>query len=186
MAKMKTYDAKLVDVEFEQEQRCSWKMAGHSIQGIEYRYAVEDRNFDRYNRWAFAIRISKSPNGDIVVLPVEIPSKKVWAGLGQRPIVFVKATKHPFRSMRYCKINLADPTGEKNKVGTRWGDRSSFPKWFDYFRPRMRIKNTVATTEGTDGYAQVVLVKSDDHQRMLRLYFALKVWVLEEGFVISN
>jgi hypothetical protein len=186
MVTQRKYDPRLIDVSFQHKQRASWKMAGRTTQGWEYIYSAKDLNFARLNSWGFSIRVPKFKQSGIVVQPIHIPNKKVWAGIDRRSVIFVKATKHPYRSMRYCKINLADPTGEKNKVGTRWGDRSSFPQWFDYFKSRMRIKNTVATTAGTDGYAQVVMVKIDDHQRMIRLYFALKVWVLEEGFVILN
>jgi len=37
----------------------------------------------------------------------------------------------------------------------------------------------------TDADTQVVLMDRDDHGTMLKLYFALKVWVMEEGFSIE-
>jgi hypothetical protein len=45
----------------------------------------------------------------------------------------------------------------------------------------MRAKERVRSTRGTDGNTLVVLVDPDDHAGMIRLYFAMKVWVLKEG-----
>jgi hypothetical protein len=161
-------------------------MAGRTVRGVEYSYAVKDRNFGRLNGWKYLVRVPDSSRDEIVVQPVSVPGKQVWAGLDRRSIVFVRATKNPHRSKMYCKVNLADPMAERTKVGTRRGERDLLPRWFDYFRPHMRLKNTVTTTAGHDGMAQVVRVGPEDHRRMVRLFFALKVWVLEEGVVIKE
>jgi hypothetical protein len=50
----------------------------------------------------------------------------------------------------------------------------------------MRLKHTVTTTGGNDGYDQVVFLEATDHERMIRLYFAMRVWVLQEGFVLAE
>ena len=50
----------------------------------------------------------------------------------------------------------------------------------------MRLKKTVATTRGHDDQAQVILVDCYDHKLMIRLFFALKVWVLQEKFLLST
>jgi hypothetical protein len=49
----------------------------------------------------------------------------------------------------------------------------------------MRRKERVRSTRGTDGNALVVLVNPDDHAMMIRLYFAMKVWVLKEGIELQ-
>ena len=49
----------------------------------------------------------------------------------------------------------------------------------------MRAKDRVRSTRGTDGNTLVVLVNPDDHAAMIRLYFAMKVWVMKEGFTLS-
>ncbi len=82
-----------------------------------------------------------------------------------------------------CKVHLADPSMEKNWRGTTRGDRDRLPRWFSYFRKRMRLKETVTTTAGNDGYDQVVLIAPQDHERMIRLYFAMRVWVLQDYIV---
>jgi len=48
----------------------------------------------------------------------------------------------------------------------------------------MRVKLTVTTTHGTDPHAQVVLIPRTDHHTMLKLYFALKVWVMADRFLL--
>lgn len=187
MAKKAQYNPRLIDVSFEEERRSTWRGVGSraAVKGTEYSYLVKDRNFDRLNEWKFVV---KAPNSgdDIVVQPSVAPNKKIWAGLDRRSIVLVKATKKLHRDKVYCKANLSDPTGEKNKIGTSRGERNLLPDWFDYFRPYMRLKATVTTTAGTDSKAQVVLIDPDDHEKMIRLFFALKVWVLQEGFVLED
>lgn len=74
---------------------------------------------------------------------------------------------------------------EKNWRGTTRGDRSRLPDWFTYFASRMRLKEAVATTAGNDGWDQVVLIAPADHERMIRLYFAMRVWVLQEYFILE-
>ena len=69
-------------------------------------------------------------------------------------------------------MNLADPTGWQNKVGARRGERGALPKWFQRIGYRMRLKQTVSKTRGTDANAQVVLVRPADHKTMISLYFA--------------
>jgi hypothetical protein len=184
MSRRKKYDPRFVDVALGEERRSSWKWNGRIIRGSESTYEITDRNFDRLNRWTFAIRV---PNkmGQIIVQPQIVPGKKAFAGLARRSVVFIKATKNPHRSKLYCKVNLADPTGEKNRLTTKRGERSLLPHWFDYFRPHMRLKNTVTTTAGYDGKAQVVMVAHDDHERMIRIFFALRIWVLQESLIIK-
>lgn len=188
MAQKTKYNPRLVDVIYEDERKATWKGVGSysAVKGKEYSYMVKDRNFDRLNNWKFIVKVPSSGNNDIVVQPSVAPNKRIWAGIDRRSIVLMKVTKKNHRGNVYCKINLADPTATKTKIGTSRGQRDSLPRWFDYFRPYMRLKATVTTTAGTDSKAQVVLIEPDDHERMIRLFLALKVWVLQEGFVLEN
>jgi hypothetical protein len=43
-------------------------------------------------------------------------------------------------------------------------------------RYRMRLKQTVSKTRGADANAPVVLVRPADHETMICLNFALRVW----------
>ena len=147
---------------------------------------VKDENFHSMNTWTFAVRVPNAAYGDIVVQPVQTPGKKVWAPLERRSIVLTRATKQGYKSQVYCKVNLADPTDEQTKIGTRRGERKNFPKWFQPFLWRMRLKESITTTLAKDGYAQVVFMSPQNHRTMIKLYFALKVWVLEEDFSIDR
>ena len=83
------------------------------------------------------------------------------------------------------KMTLADPSGVRTKIFVRDVNRKLLPKWFDSFRSAMRRKITVATTKGMDQDHHVVLANPEDHPTMIRLFFALKVWVLNEGFSLG-
>jgi hypothetical protein len=183
MTKEKSYEALNVEVSLQEERRSSWKWNGRTIRGSEFIYEAVDRNFDRLNHWTFSLRVPQD-GGQIVVQPQSVPGKKVFAELERRSVVFIKATKNPHKTRLYCKVNLADPTGEKNRLSTKRGERSLLPPWFKYFIPDMRLKNTVTTTAAHDGKSQVVLVGREDYERMIRLFFALRVWVLQEGIQI--
>ena len=183
MSRRKRYKAVDVEVKFEDALRSSWKWDNKTISGSELVYTVIDHNFDRLNQWRFSVKVPQG-TGQIVVQPKSVPGKKAFAALERRSIVFMRATKNPHRRKLYCKANLADPTGEKNRLSTKRGERGLLPKWFEYFKPSMRLKHTVTTSAGNDGESQVVLVGPDDYERMIRLFFALRVWVLQESIVL--
>ena len=181
-----SYKTKKLQIEQQDEKISSWRFAGRVVKGTEHVYSVKDENFSSLNNWTFAVRVPRKANANIVVQPVWAPGKKVWAGLDYKAVVLVRAKKNRFKSRVYCKLNLADPSHEKTKLGTHRGDRDALPKWFQPFRWRMRLKKTVTTTRGSDANAQVVFMNRDDHPTMIKLYFALKVWVMEEGFSIKH
>ncbi len=181
-----SYKVSKLQITFGEEHTTSWKFAGRTTRGTEFIYQVKDTNFDRLNSWIITVRVPKNAYNDVVVQPVQTPGKKIWADLERRTIVLPRATKQDFKSLVYCKANLADPDGYANKRGTRRGDRNQLPKWFQPFKWRMRLKATVRPTQGTDSKAQVVLMDREDHQTMIKLYFALKVWVLQEDFSLTR
>ncbi len=181
-----SYKTKNLQIEQQAERTASWRFSGRTVKGMEHPYSVTDENFTSLNKWIFAVRVPRNVYGDIVVQPILAPGKKVWAGLDRKAVVLVRARKNPFKSEVYCKVNLADPSGWQTKRGTRRGDRGALPKWFQPFRWRMRLKGTVTTTHGRDEKAQVVLMDRHDHHTMLKLYFALKVWVMAENFSLKR
>ena len=80
---------------------------------------------------------------------------------------------------------LADATGEKSKSVVRTDERDELPAWFAPLQGRMRRKEAVKPTKGTDGNSLVILIPADDHAFMIRLFFATKVWVLKERIVVG-
>jgi hypothetical protein len=181
-----SYKTGKVEIECQNQHNASWRFSSRAVKGTEFVYSVKDSNFRSLNNWIVAIRVPNDAYDDVVVQPVQTPGKKVWAGLDRRAVILTRATRQNFKSMVYCKLNLADPSGWQTKKGTRRGDRNALPKWFQPFRWRMRLKDTVTTTRGTDAKAQVVLMDREDHSTMIKLYFALKVWVMQEDFSLDR
>ena len=133
----------------------------------------------------FVVRAPAAASEPVEVRPRSTPNLKVWAELPNRSLTFPRATRGDARGKRYCKVSLADPTGERTKDLVRGDERHELPAWFDILQTRMRLKQTVRPTRGTDGEVLVVLVPPDDHAAMIRLFFAMKVWVLKERVALA-
>jgi hypothetical protein len=158
----------------------TWTFGGESVAGTEQSYSVRDANFPSRNQWEFLVRTPNARDGRIEVRPRTTPNVKVWAELPDRSLTFTRATIGDARGKWYCKVALADPTGKRSRDVVRGDERNELPPWFDTLKGRMRLKQRVRTTKGNDGEDLVVLVGPDDHEAMIRLFFAMKVWVLKE------
>jgi hypothetical protein len=184
MAPRKRYRMDRVTVEEGEQRAATWTFAGDAVSGTEHTYAVIDGNFDGRNLWEFIVRVPGNRNGRVEVRPRTTPGPKVWAELPDRSLTFTRATLGDARGKWYCPVALADPTGERSRDIVRGDQRSQLPAWFDPVQGRMRLKKNVRQTRGTDGESLVVLIPSDDHVAMIRLFFATKVWVMKEGFTL--
>jgi hypothetical protein len=195
MASRKRYRLDQVAVEAGEVRRGKWSFfrGGRQapVRGHEHLYAVTDGNLDARNKWEFVVRVPDESDGRVEIRPRTTPPTRTWKALTYRSLQFQKATKGDARGRRYCKVSLAvpppgrateDPRGTRTKDVIRWDQRRDLPRWFEGLERRMRAKERVRSTRGTDGNALVILVEPDDHAMMIRLYFAMKVWVLKEGF----
>jgi hypothetical protein len=163
------------------EKRVStWTFGGSLMSGTEQSYAVRDGNFGSRNEWEFLVRVPNGRDKRIEVRPRTTPNVKVWAELPGRSLTFSRATLGVGRGKWYCKVALADPTGRRSRDVVRRDQREQLPSWFDAVSNRIRVKQAVRTTRGNDGEDLVVLVQPNDHETMIRLFFAMKVWVLKE------
>lgn len=198
MASRKRYRLDQVAVEAGEVRRGRWSFAKGGrqapVRGTEHLYAVSDENLAGRNKWEFLVRVPDDSDGRVEIRPRATPPTQTWKALTYRSLQFQKATKGDARGKRYCKVSLAvppsgrareDPRGTRTKDVVRWDQRSDLPRWFDGLQGRMRRKERVRSTRGTDGNALVVLVNPDDHAMMIRLYFAMKVWVLKEGIELK-
>jgi len=185
MASRKRYQLNRVTVEARDSRPATWTFAGKAVIGTEQGYWVTDGNFPTRNIWEFMVRIPKARSERLEVRPRTTPSVKIWAELTDRSLTFAMATKGEARGRRYCPVALADPTGEKSRDVVRGDERSLLPAWFDSLAGRMRLKQNVRPTRGTDGESLVVLVAADDHATMIRLFFATTVWVLKAGISLA-
>ncbi len=169
-----------------ERRAATWTFAGEAVTGAEQSYTVIDGNFPRGNLWEFVIRIPKARGERVEVRPRATPNVKVWAELPDRSLTFARATKGTARGKWYCPVALADPTGRKSRDVVRGDQRHRLPGWFEGVQGQMRLKANVRTTRGTDGNTLVVLINPDDHAAMIRLFFAMKVWVLRENIVLAD
>lgn len=197
MASRKRYRLDQVAVEAGEVRRGRWSFAKGgrqaAVRGNEHRYSVTDGNLAGRNKWEILVRVPDESDGRVEVRPLATPPLQTWKALTYRSLQFQKATKGDARGKRYCKVSLAvppsgratgDPRGTRTKDVIRWDQRRDLPKWFEGLKRRMRTKERVRSTRGTDGNTLVVLVDPADHTLMIRLYFAMKVWVLKEGIVL--
>ena len=197
MASRKRYRLDRVAVEAGEVRRGKWSFAKGGrqapVRGNEHFYAVNDGNLAGRNRWEFLVRVPDDSDGRVEIRPRTTPPTQTWKALTYRSLQFQKATKGDARGKRYCKVSLAvppsgrateDPRGTRTKDVIRWDQRHDLPRWFEGLERRMRMKERVRSTKGTDGNTLVLLVDPDDHAMMIRQYFAMKVWVLKEGFAL--
>lgn len=186
MAKMKHYRLDRVVVERGEALPAQWTFAGTSMSGTEQWYTVTDSNFPSRNTWQFVLRLPKAAADRIEVRPRSTPKVKAWEELTDRSLTFMRTTMPTARGKRYCQVALADSTGAKTKDVVRTDERHLLPKWFELLSGRLRAKESVRRTKGTDGSALVALVQESDHEMMIRLFFAMKVWVLKERFSLPE
>jgi hypothetical protein len=185
MASRRRYNLDRVTAEPGEERASTWTFGGKAMSGVERSYSVRDENFRSRNEWEFIVRIPWDPRGRVEVRPRTTPNVKAWAELTDRSLTFSRATKGTARGKWYCQVALADPTGARSRDIVRGDERSKLPRWFDGLKGRMRLKEKVRSTRGTDGKVLVVLVPPDDHAFMIRLFFATKVWILKERIALG-
>jgi hypothetical protein len=190
MKATRRYLPRRVEVQLIESTPATWPLfhrEGQEIaRGTEYRYSVIDHNFKSQNEWVFQVRVPTDGGTQVPVYPMQHPPKKVLAQLDRRSAVFVPCTSRWHLGEMYCKVHLADVSGQKNWLGVRDEDRSYLPHWFKAFRESLFGKHEVARSKGTDGNSLVCTVRNDDHVAMIRLYFAMRAWVLQEKFSFEH
>jgi hypothetical protein len=162
----------------------SWTFAGEAVRGTEFTFVATDRNLASRNEWEFLVRVPADARGRIEVRPRTAPPLKAWEELPDRSLTFLPATRGTARGRWYCQVALADAEGEQSKRVVHKHQREDLPHWFKELSSRMRHKEAVKLTRGTDADALVLLAPAGDHADMIRLFFATKIWVLKEAFVL--
>jgi len=198
MASRKRYRLEQVAVKPGEVRRAKWTFAKGGrqapVRGSEHLYTVTDGNLSGKNKWTFLVRVPDDSDGRVEIRPKTTPPMQTWKALTYRSLQFQKATKGDARGKRYCKVSLAvpppgrakdDPRGTRTKDVIRGDQRRDLPKWFESLQGRMRTKERVRSTRGTDGNVLVLMVQPDDYALMIRLYFAMKVWILKEGIELK-
>jgi hypothetical protein len=181
------YRLERVDAELKTERRSRWKIRDDPpVPGIEYVYNVTDDNYTQRNSWEFLVRVPDARGGTIEVRPSVVPNVRAWAGMDRRALMFERVTMGRYRGACYCKVALADSSGERTRLIARVDEKKNLPYWFRSLRGRMRSKAAIRRTRGTDSESLVITVPADDHQQMIALFLAAKAWVLKERFYFRN
>jgi len=181
------YRFEQVKAELKANRRSQWKIGDNPpAAGIEYVYSVTDANYWQRNSWEFLVRVPDSRDGSIEVRPSVVPDVRAWAGLDRRALLFERVTMGRYRGNCYCKVALADSTGERTRLIARVDEKDRLPYWFRSLRGRMRSKEAIRRTRGTDSQSLVITVPADDHEQMIALFLATKAWVLREQFQFRN
>lgn len=174
------YDIARVQVMLREDRRTQWRFRDKTVAGVEHVYTVMDENFRTPYRWEFLVRVPDAADESTEVRPVVVPNVRDWAGLDRRALMFQRASIGRHRGEMYCKVAASDISGEKTRIEVRASDKKRLPYWFRAFGARLRAKDAVRRTKGTDGDKLVLTVLRDDHAMMIRAFMALKAWVLKE------
>lgn len=182
----RSIDPKLLEVNLRGEEKEQWStklVTTGMAQGTRYTYDVIDHNFKTNNKWEVLVRV---PGKRYSLAGVEIRLEKdgcpareavkthaIW----RESIVFNPTSIGTHRDKWYVKVKVKARTMTIKKLVKR-GGRSDMPEWLQlpYFSSGMRLKGTVKTSKSGDLEQQILMAKPDDHLRMIRTFFALRVW----------
>ena len=199
MASRKRYRLDQVAVEPGEVRRAKWTFAKGGrqapVRGNEHLYTVTDGNLAGRNKWEFLVRVPDDSDGRVEVRPrIDTPDPHLESadlplapipeghqGRGARQAVLPRC-RSPFRPPDARRTIPAEPAPRTSSGAT---SAAIFPSGSRALQGRMRTKERVRSTRGTDGNTLVILVNPDDHAMMIRLYFAMKVWVLKEGIELE-
>lgn len=176
-----------VAIELKADRQARWKIREEPlVRGTEYVYGVTDGNYAQRNEWEFLVRVPKKKGSSIEVRPSAVPSLKVWSGMDRRALMFERIRRGRNTGDYYCKVALADPAGERTRLIARVDEKKKLPYWLKPLNSRMRSKEAVRHTRGTDSESLVIIVDPDDHRQMVALFLAAKAWVLKEQFQLRG
>ena len=155
-----------------------------------YRHYVQviDRNGKKPTKWMFKIEeVSLGRRGmQIGVGPVHTPKGDLMLELLSRRSI--QSKRHPASDdpeRYYAEMWLSDVTGNKNRLLVREEDAKLMPPWIkkiylnDNDRWFLRSKMEPATRRES---ICITIWKSEAHRVLIELFFATRVWVLQEGF----
>src|ERR1044071_8408540 len=145
------YRLEHVKVELKADRTARWKIREEPVvRGTEYLYEVTDSNYTQRNQWEFLVRVPKKKGVSIEVRPSLVPDVKVWGGLDRRAMMFERVRRGRNSGDCYCKVALADPAGERTRLIARVDEKKKLPYWLKTLNGRMRSKESVRHTRGTD------------------------------------
>jgi len=154
----------------------------------KYDVEVIDRNGKKPTKWMFKIEeVSLGQRGmQIGVGPVHTPRGDLMLELLSRRSIQSKRCAGTEDAERYyAEMWLSDVTGNKNRLLVRKDDVKAMPSWVKKLylsdKERWFLRSTMEPETKRESIC-VVISKNDAHRQLIELFFATRIWVLQEGF----
>ena len=164
-------------------------------------YSVIDRNLKAKGPWVvelFERRVQERTGRTHVarVLSVALAPKRAskrMVSLTRQSILSQPAKKRPFTGKPYVHVTFRDPQAFGGKETAARGERELLPSWLDHYQSRLRLRETVQgkvksrtkvgrTLGGVHDSKQVIVLKDNSDEELIRLFFAMRVFSAEKGF----
>ena len=154
----------------------------------KYYVQVVDRNGMKPTKWMFKIEeVSLGERGmQIGVGPVHTPKGDMMLELlSRRSIQSKRHTVSEDPERYYAEMWLSDTTGNKNRLLVRAEDAKAMPAWIKKLylnkKDRCFLRSTIAPETRRESIC-INISKNDAHRELIELFFATRIWVLQEGF----
>jgi hypothetical protein len=154
----------------------------------KYYVEVIDRNGKKPTKWMFKIEeVSLGRRGmQIGVGPVHTPRGDVMLELLSRRSIQSKRCGGTEDTERYyAEMWLSDITGNKNRLLVRDKDLKAMPPWIKKLylsdKDRWFLRSSMEPETKRESVC-VVISKNEAHRQLIELFFATRIWVLQEGF----
>jgi hypothetical protein len=154
----------------------------------KYYVQVVDRNGMKPTKWMFKIEeVSLGERGmQIGVGPVHTPRGDMMLELlSRRSIQSKRHTVSEDPERYYAEMWLSDTTGNKNRLLVRAEDAKAMPAWIKKLylskKDRWFLRSTMEPGTRRESIC-INIWKSDAHRELIELFFATRIWVLQEGF----
>ena len=155
-----------------------------------YKYYVQviDRNGKKPTKWMFKIEeVSLGQRGmQIGVGPVHTPKgDKMLELLSRRSIQSKRHTVSDDPERYYAEMWLSDITGNKNRLLVRAEDAKAMPAWIKKLYLSKKDRSFLRSTMEPGTRRESICInisKTDAHRELIELFFATRIWVLQEGF----
>jgi hypothetical protein len=155
-----------------------------------YRHYVQvtDRNGATPTKWMFKIEeVHLGERGiQIGVGPMHTPEDDMMLELlNRRSIQSKRCAGTTDNDRYYAEMWLSDSTGKKNRLLVRDADAETVPTWIKklYLNDKNRwfLRSSMEPGTRRDSIC-VYISKSNAHRELIELFFATRIWVLQEGF----
>ena len=154
----------------------------------KYYVEVIDRNGKKPTKWMFKIEeVSLGQRGmQIGVGPVHTPRGDLMLELlSRRSIQSKRYVGTEDNERYYAEMWLSDVTGNKNRLLVRDKDLKTMPPWVKKLylsdKDRWFRRSTMEPDTKRESIC-VFISKNEAHRQLIELFFATRIWVLQEGF----